>query len=243
MYDDLTKHAISYREMCLLLRRPPAREAYPGDVFYLHARLLERGAKLSDALGGGSMTALPIVETQEGDVSAYIPTNVISITDGQLFFSANLFNEGIRPAINVGISVSRVGSAAQPKIMKQVAGQLKLQLAQFSELQAFAQFASDLDDATQRLLARGIQIREFLKQAPGQPYSVLQQVALIYTATRTQVLDGVSDLAGFKTAQLAAFGERSAWASVNVTTLGDIEERLRAEINTMSTEKESDEVK
>jgi len=167
VYDDLTKHAISYREMCLLLRRPPAREAYPGDVFYLHARLLERGAKLSDARGAGSMTALPIVETQEGDVSAYIPTNVISITDGQLFFSANLFNEGIRPAINVGISVSRVGSAAQPKIMKQVAGQLKLQLAQFSELQAFSQFASDLDEATQRQLARGSQLRELLKQAPG----------------------------------------------------------------------------
>lgn len=140
MYDDLTKHAVGYREMCLLLRRPPAREAYPGDVFYLHARLLERGAKLSDINGGGSMTALPIVETQEGDVSAYIPTNVISITDGQLFFSSNLFNEGVRPAINVGISVSRVGSAAQPKIMKQVTGQLKLQLAQFQELQAFAQF-------------------------------------------------------------------------------------------------------
>ena len=189
--DGLTKHAIGYREMCLLLRRPPAREAYPGDVFYLHARLLERGAKLNDALGGGSMTALPIVETQEGDVSAYIPTNVISITDGQLFFSASLFNEGIRPAINVGISVSRVGSAAQPKIMKQVAGQLKLQLAQFTELQAFAQFASDLDASTQRLLLRGTQLRELLKQAPGQPYSVLQQVALIYIGTRTDYLERI----------------------------------------------------
>ena len=231
MYDDLTKHAISYREMCLLLRRPPAREAYPGDVFYLHARLLERGAKLSNALGGGSMTAIPIVETQEGDVSAYIPTNVISITDGQLFFSANLFNEGIRPAINVGISVSRVGSAAQPKIMKQVAGQLKLQLAQFSELQAFAQFASDLDEATQRQLARGTQIREFMKQAPGQPYSVLQQVALIYTGTRTNVLDGIGDLAAMKSALLEAFGERSPWDSVNAKSLGDIEEQMRDEIN------------
>ena len=185
IYDDLTKQAVAYREMCLLLRRPPAREAYPGDVFYLHARLLERGAKLNDALGGGSMTALPVVETQEGDVSAYIPTNVISITDGQLFFSASLFNEGIRPAINVGISVSRVGSAAQPKIMKQVAGQLKLQLAQFTELQAFSQFASDLDASTQKLLLRGSQLRELLKQSPGQPCSVLQQVALIYTGTRT----------------------------------------------------------
>ena len=191
VYDDLTKHAIGYREMCLLLRRPPAREAYPGDVFYLHARLLERGAKLSDPLGAGSMTALPIVETQEGDVSAYIPTNVISITDGQLFFSANLFNEGMRPAINVGISVSRVGSAAQPKIMKQVAGQLKLQLAQFTELQAFAQFASDLDAATQRRILRGTQLRELLKQSPGQPYTVLQQVALIYTGTRTNLLDAI----------------------------------------------------
>ena len=230
VYDDLTKHAISYREMCLLLRRPPAREAYPGDVFYLHARLLERGAKLSDALGGGSMTALPIVETQEGDVSAYIPTNVISITDGQLFFSANLFNEGIRPAINVGISVSRVGSAAQPKIMKQVAGQLKLQLAQFSELQAFAQFASDLDEATQRQLARGSLIREFMKQAPGQPYSVVQQVALIYTATRTSVLDGVNDIAAMKNALLEAFGDRSSWDSVNATSLTAIEEQMRDDI-------------
>lgn len=230
VYDDLSKHAISYREMCLLLRRPPAREAYPGDVFYLHARLLERGAKLCDERGGGSMTALPIIETQEGDVSAYIPTNVISITDGQLFFSANLFNEGIRPAINVGISVSRVGSAAQPKIMKQVAGQLKLQLAQFSELQAFAQFASDLDEGTQRQLARGNQIREFLKQAPGQPYSVLQQVALIYTGTRTNFLDGVRDLASVKSALLARFGPRSTWASMQVTTLGAIEEQLLTEI-------------
>jgi F-type H+-transporting ATPase subunit alpha len=167
-----------------------------GDVFYLHARLLERGAKLNNALGGGSMTALPIVETQEGDVSAYIPTNVISITDGQLFFSANLFNEGIRPAINIGISVSRVGSAAQPKIMKQVAGQLKLQLAQFTELQAFAQFASDLDASTQRLLLRGTQLRELLKQAPGHPYSVLQQVVLIYTGTRTDYLEQIPGAGG-----------------------------------------------
>ena len=230
VYDDLTKHAISYREMCLLLRRPPAREAYPGDVFYLHARLLERGAKLADSLGGGSMTALPLVETQEGDVSAYIPTNVISITDGQLFFSSNLFNEGIRPAINVGISVSRVGSAAQPKIMKQVAGQLKLQLAQFTELQAFAQFASDLDEATQRQLIRGAQLRELLKQAPAQPLSVVQQVAIIYTGTRTSILDNVGDLTAIKGALLSAFGSRSRWLSGNVHSLEDIEERMRAEI-------------
>ena len=235
VYDDLTKHAVSYREMCLLLRRPPAREAYPGDVFYLHARLLERGAKLSDAMGGGSMTALPVVETQEGDVSAYIPTNVISITDGQLFFSSNLFNEGIRPAINVGISVSRVGSAAQPKIMKQVAGQLKLQLAQFTELQAFAQFASDLDEATQRQLTRGIQLREVLKQAPGQPYSVLQQVALIYVGTRTSLLDGLHDIGGMKRSLVATFGERSKWASVRAKALGDIEEQMLADIQQVAT--------
>ena len=164
IYDDLSKQAQAYREMSLLLRRPPGREAYPGDVFYLHSRLLERAAKLSDKLGGGSMTALPIVETQEGDVSAYIPTNVISITDGQIFLSGDIFNAGIRPAINVGISVSRVGSAAQPKAMKQVAGKMKLELAQFAELEAFAQFASDLDQATQNQLARGQRLRELLKQ-------------------------------------------------------------------------------
>merc|ERR1712078_101419 len=156
IYDDLTKQASAYRQMSLLLRRPPGREAYPGDVFYLHSRLLERAAKLSDALGGGSMTALPVIETQASDVSAYIPTNVISITDGQIFLSADLFNSGLRPAINVGISVSRVGSAAQVKAMKQVAGKLKLELAQFAELEAFSQFASDLDAATQAQLARGV---------------------------------------------------------------------------------------
>ena len=183
IYDDLSKQAQAYREMSLLLRRPPGREAYPGDVFYLHSRLLERAAKLSDTLGGGSMTALPIVETQEGDVSAYIPTNVISITDGQIFLSADIFNAGIRPAINVGISVSRVGSAAQPKAMKQVAGKLKLELAQFAELEAFAQFASDLDQATQNQLARGQRLRELLKQAQASPLSVEDQVASIFSGT------------------------------------------------------------
>jgi F-type H+-transporting ATPase subunit alpha len=181
VYDDLTKQAMAYRQMSLLLRRPPGREAYPGDVFYLHSRLLERAAKLSDALGGGSMTALPIIETQASDVSAYIPTNVISITDGQIFLSNDLFNSGIRPAINVGISVSRVGSAAQTKAMKQVAGKLKLELAQFAELEAFSQFASDLDEATQKQLARGQRLRELLKQPQNNPFSVAQQVALIYT--------------------------------------------------------------
>ena len=181
IYDDLTKQASAYRQMSLLLRRPPGREAYPGDVFYLHSRLLERAAKLSDDLGGGSMTALPIIETQAGDVSAYIPTNVISITDGQIFLSGDLFNAGIRPAINVGISVSRVGSSAQIKAMKQVAGKLKLELAQFAELEAFSQFASDLDAATQKELARGQRLRELLKQAQNTPIPVEEQVCVIFT--------------------------------------------------------------
>nr|QCI07579.1 ATP synthase CF1 subunit alpha [Nitophyllum punctatum] len=180
IYDDLTKQAQAYRQMSLLLRRPPGREAYPGDVFYLHSRLLERAAKLNDDLGNGSMTALPIIETQAGDVSAYIPTNVISITDGQIFLSGDLFNSGIRPAINVGISVSRVGSSAQIKAMKQVAGKLKLELAQFAELEAFSQFASDLDKATQNQLSRGQRLREILKQAQNSPILVHDQVAMIY---------------------------------------------------------------
>nr|YP_009296861.1 ATP synthase CF1 alpha subunit [Bangiopsis subsimplex]AOM66204.1 ATP synthase CF1 alpha subunit [Bangiopsis subsimplex]ARO90435.1 ATP synthase CF1 subunit alpha [Bangiopsis subsimplex] len=180
IYDDLTKQAQAYRQMSLLLRRPPGREAYPGDVFYLHSRLLERAAKLNSQLGGGSMTALPIIETQAGDVSAYIPTNVISITDGQIFLSGDLFNAGIRPAINVGISVSRVGSAAQIKAMKKVAGKLKLELAQFAELEAFSQFASDLDKATQNQLARGQRLREILKQSQNSPISVEEQTAIIY---------------------------------------------------------------
>jgi F-type H+-transporting ATPase subunit alpha len=183
IYDDLTKQAQAYRQMSLLLRRPPGREAFPGDVFYLHSRLLERAAKLSQALGGGSMTALPIIETEAGDVSAYIPTNVISITDGQIFLSKDLFNSGIKPAIDVGISVSRVGSAAQIKAMKQVAGKLKLELAQFAELEAFSQFSSDLDKATLQQLARGQRLRELLKQPQNSPKSVEEQVALIYAGT------------------------------------------------------------
>jgi F-type H+-transporting ATPase subunit alpha len=183
IYDDLTKQAQAYRQMSLLLRRPPGREAYPGDVFYLHSRLLERAAKLSSSLGGGSMTALPIIETEAGDVSAYIPTNVISITDGQIFLSKDLFNSGIKPAIDVGISVSRVGSAAQIKAMKQVAGKLKLELAQFAELEAFSQFASDLDKATTMQLNRGRRLRELLKQPVSSPKAVEQQVALIYAGT------------------------------------------------------------
>jgi F-type H+-transporting ATPase subunit alpha len=180
IYDDLSKQAAAYRQVSLLLRRPPGREAYPGDVFYLHSRLLERAAKLNDQLGGGSMTALPIIETQAGDVSAYIPTNVISITDGQIFLSSDLFNSGLRPAINVGVSVSRVGSAAQTKAIKKVAGRLKLELAQFDELAAFAQFASDLDKATQLQLARGERLRELLKQPQYSPLTLPEQVAIVY---------------------------------------------------------------
>jgi len=183
IYDDLSKHAAAYREISLLLRRPPGREAYPGDVFYLHSRLLERAAKLSDAKGAGSLTSLPVIETQAGDISAYIPTNVISITDGQIFLEADLFNSGIRPAINVGNSVSRVGGAAQIKAMKQVAGTLRLDLAQFRELQAFAQFGSDLDKATQAQLARGQRLTEVLKQPQYQPMEVEKQVLIIWAAT------------------------------------------------------------
>src|SRR5256884_8302510 len=182
IYDDLSKQAAAYREISLLLRRPPGREAYPGDVFYLHSRLLERAAKLSDAKGAGSLTSLPVIETQAGDISAYIPTNVISITDGQIFLEADLFNSGIRPAINVGNSVPRVGGAAQIKAMKQVAGSLRLDLAQFRELQAFAQFGSDLDKATQSQLARGRRLMEILKQPQYQPMAVEEQVLIIWAA-------------------------------------------------------------
>jgi len=184
IFDDLSKQAVAYRQMSLLLRRPPGREAYPGDVFYLHSRLLERAAKMSDAMGGGSLTALPIIETQAGDVSAYIPTNVISITDGQIFLETELFYKGIRPAINVGLSVSRVGSAAQTKSMKQVAGSMKLELAQYREVAAFAQFGSDLDAATQQLLNRGVRLTELLKQGQYVPMPIEDQVAVIYCGVR-----------------------------------------------------------
>jgi len=184
IFDDLSKQAVAYRQMSLLLRRPPGREAYPGDVFYLHSRLLERAAKMSDAMGGGSLTALPVIETQAGDVSAYIPTNVISITDGQIFLETELFYKGIRPAINVGLSVSRVGSAAQTKSMKQVAGSMKLELAQYREVAAFAQFGSDLDAATQQLLSRGVRLTELLKQGQYVPMPIEEQVAVIYCGVR-----------------------------------------------------------
>src|SRR6186713_1908620 len=207
VYDDLSKHAQAYREISLLLRRPPGREAYPGDVFYLHSRLLERAAKLKKELGGGSLTALPIIETQAGDLSAYIPTNVISITDGQIFLEADLFNQGIRPAINVGNSVSRVGGSAQIKAMRQVAGSLRLDLAQYRELAAFAQFGSDLDKATQAQLTRGARLVELLKQPQYQPLSVGQQVAIIYAGINGY-LDTVpiSDVRAFET-ELYAFLE------------------------------------
>ena len=183
VYDDLTKHAYAYRQMSLLLRRPPGREAYPGDVFYLHSRLLERAVKLNDELGGGSLTALPIIETQASDVSAYIPTNVISITDGQIFLESDLFNSGVRPAINVGISVSRVGGNAQTKAMKKVAGKLRLDLSQYRDLEAFAQFGSELDPETQKTLNRGERLVELLKQKERDPLSVADQVASIYSGT------------------------------------------------------------
>src|ERR1700716_2312975 len=209
IYDDLSKHAAAYREISLLLRRPPGREAYPGDVFYLHSRLLERAAKMSDKKGGGSLTSLPIIETQAGDVSAYIPTNVISITDGQIFLEADLFNSGIRPAINVGNSVSRVGGSAQIKAMKQVAGTLRIDLAQFRELQAFAQFGSDLDKATQAQLARGQRLVEILKQPQYQPMNVENQVLVIWAASNGYADDvAVEDVRNFE-AELLKFIENS----------------------------------
>ncbi|EAK0847106.1 F0F1 ATP synthase subunit alpha [Campylobacter lari] len=201
VYDDLSKHAVAYREMSLILRRPPGREAYPGDVFYLHSRLLERASKLSDELGAGSLTALPIIETQAGDVSAYIPTNVISITDGQIFLETDLFNSGIRPAINVGLSVSRVGGAAQIKATKQVSGTLRLDLAQYRELQAFAQFASDLDEASRKQLERGQRMVEVLKQPPYSPLSAENQVVMIYAGTKGYLDDiAVSKIGEFEAA-------------------------------------------
>ena len=220
VYDDLSKQAVAYRQMSLLLRRPPGREAYPGDVFYLHSRLLERAAKMSDANGAGSLTALPIIETQAGDVSAYIPTNVISITDGQIFLETELFYQGIRPAVNVGLSVSRVGSAAQIKAMKQVAGTIKLELAQYREMAAFAQFASDLDASTQRLLARGARLTELLKQPQYTPLPVEEQVISIFAGVRGY-LDGIDlrDVGRFEQGLLAEMRAKG----------GDLLETIRTE--------------
>jgi F-type H+-transporting ATPase subunit alpha len=200
IYDDLSKQAVAYRQMSLLLRRPPGREAYPGDVFYLHSRLLERAAKLSDEHGGGSLTALPIIETQGGDVSAFIPTNVISITDGQIFLETELFNQGIRPAINVGLSVSRVGSSAQTKAMKKVSGSMKLELAQYREMAAFAQFGSDLDASTQQLLNRGSKLTELLKQKQYSPLTVAEQVVSVFCGVKGYLDDiDLKDIAEFET--------------------------------------------
>ena len=189
VYDDLSKHATAYRTLSLLLRRPPGREAYPGDVFYLHSRLLERAARLSDKLGGGSLTALPIIETQAGDVSAYIPTNVISITDGQIYLETEMFNAGFRPAINAGLSVSRVGGSAQIKAMKKIAAPIRTELAQYTELAAFSQFGSELDDATKETLAQGTRLQEMLKQPQYKPMPVENQVIIIYAATKRYLLD------------------------------------------------------
>ncbi len=232
VYDDLSKQAVAYRQMSLLLRRPPGREAYPGDVFYLHSRLLERACKLNDDNGAGSMTALPVIETQGGDVSAFIPTNVISITDGQIFLETNLFNKGIRPAVNVGLSVSRVGSSAQIKAMKQVAGSIKLELAQYREMEAFAQFASDLDAATQRLLARGARLVELLKQPQYKPLTVEEQVAVIFSGVRgyLDALD-VRDVGRFEERLLSELRGNGADILTEIRTQkalsSDLEEKLK----------------
>ncbi len=231
IYDDLTKHAVAYRSMSLLLRRPPGREAFPGDVFYLHSRLLERAAKLSDELGGGSLTALPIIETQAGDVSAYIPTNVISITDGQIFLESELFNSGQRPAVNAGISVSRVGGSAQIKAMKQVASKIKLELAQYRELAAFAQFGSDLDKETQAALSHGERLMEILKQKQYNPMSVEKQVAIIYAATNKHLLDiDVADISKFEKLFLEFLEDKHQDILTSIKTEGKLSESLEEKL-------------
>ena len=225
IYDDLSKQAVAYRQMSLLLRRPPGREAYPGDVFYLHSRLLERAAKLNDKQGGGSLTALPIIETQAGDVSAYIPTNVISITDGQIFLETELFNQGIRPAVNVGLSVSRVGSAAQTKAMKKVAGSIKLELAQYREMAAFAQFGSDLDAATQKLLNRGSKLTELLKQSQYSPMTVADQVISVFTGVKGYLDDvELKDIKKFETQIIEKIKSDKPEIIENITKSGKLDE-------------------
>jgi F-type H+-transporting ATPase subunit alpha len=234
IYDDLSKHAVSYREISLLLRRPPGREAYPGDVFYLHSRLLERAAKLNDELGGGSLTALPIIETQAGDISAYIPTNVISITDGQIYLESDLFNAGIRPAINVGLSVSRVGGNAQIKAMKQVAGTLRLELAQYRDLAAFAQFGSDLDQATQAQLNRGRRLTEILKQDQFQPLSVEKQIVSIFAGTNGFLDDlAVEDCLPFEQALYEFMDSSYPALGKEIVEKRQLDDALRAEIRKM----------
>ncbi len=237
IYDDLSKQAVAYRQLSLLLRRPPGREAYPGDVFYLHSRLLERAAKMSDAMGGGSLTALPIIETQAGDVSAYIPTNVISITDGQIFLETDLFNSGIRPAVNVGLSVSRVGGAAQTKAMKAVAGKLKLNLAQYREMAAFAQFGSDLDKTTQEQLANGERLTEMLKQPQYQPTPMELQVIAIYAATPQENRDSwvrryaLEDIRRYEQELLAYVQERHTDVVNAIKETGKLDDATRAQLD------------
>ena len=231
IYDDLSKQAVAYRQMSLLLRRPPGREAYPGDVFYLHSRLLERAAKLSDENGGGSLTALPIIETQAGDVSAYIPTNVISITDGQIFLETELFNQGIRPAVNVGLSVSRVGSAAQTKAMKSVAGSIKLELAQYREMAAFAQFGSDLDASTQKLLNRGSKLTELLKQGQYSPMTVAEQVISIFCGVKGYLDDiELRDVADFENKVLQKCKSDKPEIIESISKSGKIEENVEKQL-------------
>ena len=241
IYDDLSKQAVAYRQMSLLLRRPPGREAYPGDVFYLHSRLLERAAKLNDKQGGGSLTALPIIETQAGDVSAYIPTNVISITDGQIFLETELFNQGIRPAVNVGLSVSRVGSAAQTKAMKKVAGSIKLELAQYREMAAFAQFGSDLDAATQKLLNRGSKLTELLKQSQYSPMTVADQVISVFTGVRGYLDDvELKDIKKFETQIIEKIKSDKPEIIENITKSGKLEEETEETLkNIIQTNKNS----
>jgi F-type H+-transporting ATPase subunit alpha len=231
IYDDLSKQAVAYRQMSLLLRRPPGREAYPGDVFYLHSRLLERAAKLNDDNKGGSLTALPVIETQANDVSAYIPTNVISITDGQIFLETDLFYQGIRPAVNVGLSVSRVGSAAQTKAMKKVAGRIKGELAQYREMAAFAQFGSDLDATTQRLLNRGSRLTELLKQAQFSPLKMEEQVVVIYAGVNGY-LDPlpVNRIKAFEDGLLAHFRSKHADILETIRDSGDLSDAVAAKL-------------
>jgi F-type H+-transporting ATPase subunit alpha len=236
IYDDLSKQAVAYRQLSLLLRRPPGREAYPGDVFYVHSRLLERAAKMSDELGGGSLTALPIIETQAGDVSAYIPTNVISITDGQIFLETDLFNSGIRPAVNVGISVSRVGGAAQTKATKAVAGKLKLTLAQYREMAAFAQFGSDLDKATQEQLANGERLTEMLKQPQYQPMPMEEQVIAIYSATPPEGRSSwvreypVSDIGRYESEMLSFVRSQHPEIAASIKSTGKLDDDVRKKL-------------
>jgi F-type H+-transporting ATPase subunit alpha len=232
VYDDLSKQATAYRQMSLVLRRPPGREAFPGDVFYLHSRLLERSSKLSEDLGSGSLTALPVIETQEGDVSAYIPTNVISITDGQIYLDTNLFNGGVRPAVDVGLSVSRVGGSAQIKAMKKIAGKLRLDLAQFRELEAFAKFASDLDESTAAQITRGRRMVEILKQNQYVPMSTEKQVAIIYAASQGYLddveLDSVKE---FEVGLLDHFDAKHSDCLTEITSSGDISDDLGKKMN------------